>query len=215
MRKIAVSQRPRERLVAIGAAALSDAELVAILLGNGREELSAVDLGLELLAATGGVAELARLPVDALTEVSGIGIAKATRVVASFELARRAEAPTERIQLTTTTVIAKMAAQALRHARRETVLVLVADQQNGLLRTDVVASGAVDSVAFPVREVLAAVLRADGRAFAVAHNHPSGDPAPSVSDRNASRVLAQAADAVGVRFLDHVVVADRGWASAT
>ena len=215
IRDVARSQRPRERLLALGVGTLSDAELVAVLLGTGRIGGSAVDLALELLAQAGGVAGVARSEPALLVDVAGLGPAKAARLAGAFELARRADAPVDRAPLATTQAIARVAQQALLTTRRETLLVLIADQRNTLIRTEAIATGAVDSVTFPVREVMAAVIRRDGRAFAVAHNHPSGDPTPSEFDRRASRAFDAAAEAVGLRFLDHVVVAGLRWASAT
>jgi len=90
---------------------------------------------------------------------------------------------------------------------------VVADAANRVLRVVLVAIGGLDSSPLPVREVLHAVLRYDGRAFALAHNHPSGDPTPSVEDREATGAVGRAADAVGLRFLDHVVIAGSSWRS--
>lgn len=90
-------------------------------------------------------------------------------------------------------------------------MVVVVDAANRVLRVVPVATGGLDSSPLPVREVLHAVLRYDGRAFALAHNYPSGDPTPSVEDREATVSVVRAADAVGLRFLDHVVVAGSSW----
>ena len=100
-------------------------------------------------------------------------------------------------------------------ARRERVIVLVADAANRLQRTVVVSEGAIDRSLVPVREILNAVLRHDGRAFAIAHNHPSGDATPSDADGRDTADVAAAARAAGLRFLGHVVVTDAGWCSIT
>jgi DNA repair protein RadC len=98
--------------------------------------------------------------------------------------------------------------------RRERVVVLICNNANVVFRHVIVSEGSVDASIVSVREILNAVLRHDGRAFAVAHNHPSGDPTPSLDDYRATSDLAQASNVIGLRFLDHVVVAGDRWASA-
>ena len=100
-------------------------------------------------------------------------------------------------------------------ARTEQVVVVACDSQHRVCRIATVAHGGVDSSPFPVREILALVLRHDGVAFAVAHNHPGGTTEPSSQDRSATTELANAASAVGLRFLDHLIVAGDNWASVT
>lgn len=107
--------------------------------------------------------------------------------------------------------IATIATQILRTARRERLIVVILDSGHRLLRVVPISEGSVDRSLLPVREVLNAVLRNDGKAFAVAHNHPSGDPTPSDADHRVTRELCTAAKTVGLTFLDHVVVSDTSW----
>lgn len=208
-------QRPRERLAALGPAALTDGELLALLLRNGRRGESALEMAAELLAEHGGIAGLAVARPEELAMRSGIGAAKAASIIAAFHLANRARHDT-----TTATClrgaadVARIAQPMFAGARVERLLVLVCDARNRLRQPVFVAEGAIDQVAVPVREILNTVLRHDGRAFALAHNHPSGDPSPSIDDRRASTLLIEAARTVGLRFLDHVVVAGEQWRSA-
>jgi DNA repair protein RadC len=109
--------------------------------------------------------------------------------------------------------IAELVAPVLARERREKVVVLVTDAAHRLLGLAPVASGGVDASPLPVREVLQTVLRYDGRAFALAHNHPSGDPTPSTEDHRATDAVRRAADMVGLRFLDHVVIGGTSWRS--
>ncbi|MBF6545006.1 RadC family protein [Nocardia brasiliensis] len=212
---VPVEQRPRERLLALGPQALSDAELLALLLRHGRPGASALDLAVELLVEHGGLAELAAARPEELARRAGIGTAKAAALVAAFHLGARARTGTgTTTRLTGASDVAAAARPLFTGARVERLLVLVCDAQNRLRRKVFVAEGAVDQVAVPVREILNTVLRHDGRAFAVVHNHPSGDAAPSLDDRRATTLLAEAARTVGLRFLDHVVIAGEAWASA-
>ncbi|MFE3545085.1 RadC family protein [Nocardia sp. NPDC059177] len=210
-----VAQRPRERLRLLGPHALSDSELLALLLGQGTRGRSALEVAAQLIGDYGGLAELAAARPEELAARAGIGPAKAATVVAAFHLGTRSRTSADALpQLTAPDGIAAVALPLFAGARVERLLVLICDTQNRLRHRAFVAEGAIDHVAVPVREILNTVLRHDGRAFAVVHNHPSGDPEPSIDDRRASTLLQQAAATVGLRYLDHVVIAGDSWATA-
>lgn len=197
----------------VGPGALSDAELVAVVAGIEAQGRDDVAMGHELILECGGLRGLAAAFPEELTRSSGVDPTRAARLVAAFELAARATtAPTTRV-VDSAAAIAELVSPVLARERREKVVVLVADAANRVLRLVPVATGGLDSSPLPVREVLQAVLRYDGRAFALAHNHPSGDPTPSRHDREATAAVSRAADAVGLRFLDHVIVGGSSWRS--
>lgn len=205
--------QPRERLLRLGPGALSDAELVALVAGVAPPGCDEVSVGRELIEECGGLSGLAAAFPEELTRSAGIGPPEAARLLAAFELAARVtDAPTNRV-VDSAAAIAELVSPVLARERREKVLVLVADAVNRVIRLVPIATGGLDSSPVPVREVLQAVLRYDGRAFALAHNHPSGDPTPSVQDRETTAAVGRAADAVGLRFLDHVVIAGSSWRS--
>ena len=206
--------QPCQRLLRLGASVLSDAELVALVAdidGQGHHEVA---VGHEVIGECGGLPGLAMAFPEELMRSPGIGPAGAARLLAAFELAARAtDAPKNRV-LDSAASIAEVVSPVLARERREKVLVLVTDAANRVLRLVPVATGGLDSSPLPVREVLQTVLRYDGRGFALAHNHPSGDPTPSVQDREATEAVCRGADAAGLRFLDHVVIAWGCWQSA-
>lgn len=206
---------PRERLVGLGAAALSDAELVAIQLGTGRSGEGVLALAQSLLTEWGGVAGLARADVDELARRSGVGVAKASRLVAAFALADRSASAEPRTVVRTSADIAAVAVPRIGRARTEQVLLLVLDGHHRVCRVLTVASGGATSSVVPVREILSLVLRHDGVAFALAHNHPSGNAKPSAEDVAVTERLRRAAEETGLRFLDHVIVAGTDWNSVT
>lgn len=215
IRDLPDSQRPRERLFTLGAEALSDAELLALVLRDGRRGESVMNLATRLLADHGDLTVLAAAHPEELARWPGIGQAKAAALVAAFRLGRRVTTREVAPQaLRGPEDVAAAAQPLLVDARRERIVVLVCDAANRVRQKVVVAEAAVDRTPVPVREILNAVLRHDGRAFAVAHNHPSGNPEPSPADRETTAALARAARTVGLRFLDHVIVAGQAWSSA-
>ena len=207
-------ERPRERLAALGVHALNDRELLALILRSGMKGKSAIDLASELLAEFGGVDGLRRARFEELASLPGMGPAKAATIIASLSLGQRAERTDERVVLRSTDDIARAARGHLATLRTERVAVLICDSRNALQKVVVVSEGSADRAIFPVREILNAVLRNDGRSFALAHNHPGGDATPSEEDLRATKLISDAARTSGLRFLGHIVVAGGDWASA-
>jgi len=208
-------ERPRERLERLGPEALAERELLALVLGSGRRGESALDVATALLAEFAGLAQLARARPEELRRRGGIGAARAAALVAAFRLGRlAADAPDDAPVLRRPEDAAAIAMRELAGLRRERVIVLVCDAGNRLRRVVTVADGSIDRAPFPVREILNAVLRHDGKAFVVAHNHPSRDATPSTRDVAASAELESSARSVGLRMLDHIVVAGEAACSA-
>jgi len=208
-------QRPRERLLRLGPDALTDAELIALILGTGRRGASTIDIAQAILREHGGIGGLAACDPVSLAREPGVGTAKSARVVASLTLARRIAHTTAADDVIASSAdVVRVAAPLLSGLRRERVVVVVCGPGNRVRARVVVADGGADAAPMPVREVLAEVLRRDGVAFAVAHNHPGGDPTPSDADRRTTAALVDAAERCGLRFLDHVVVAGDAWRSA-
>ena len=210
------ADRPRERLYAYGPNALSDADLLSLLLHTGTRDEGVVDLAARILAEVGGPAGLARATPARLTSVRGCGAAKAAEIVAALELGRRCARAlaADRVQIAGPEDAAALLTPRLAHLEREQSIVLLLDRRHRLLRETTVGVGGVAHAPLEPREVLAAALREPGAAaFIVAHNHPSGDPEPSPEDRAVTRRIADAAAVVGVEYLDHVIVGSRGWVS--
>ncbi|MFN8187889.1 MAG: DNA repair protein RadC [Gaiellales bacterium] len=209
----AEAERPLERLATLGPRALTARELLALVLHDGRSGEQALDLAADLLADQGDLVTLARAHPDELARLPGMGAESAAAVVAAFQIGRLVGLEEAPLALKCSDDVATVAMAYLADARCERVIVLVCDAGNRLCRVVTVSEGSVDRSLVPVREILHAVLIHNGRAFALAHNHPSGDPTPSRADERATRDLRIAAGLVGLRFLDHVVVADRRWKS--
>lgn len=211
VKDLPVTDRPRERLLASGAAALADRELLALLLGHGTRESDAVDLAAQLIAHCGDLGELARSDAHRLLAVRGVGPAKAARIAAAFHLVRRAQEGPARARVTSSGDLASQAAPFLRGHPRERLVVVICDPRGSVLRRALMTEGGADHTSAPIREIITTVLTSGGAAFGVAHNHPSGSLDPSESDLATTQRLADAADTVGLRFLDHVIVTDTAW----
>jgi DNA repair protein RadC len=206
------AERPRERLCALGPSALADRELLSMVLGTGGSRgTGAHALAEQLLAAFGSIPALARAHPADLTALPGIGGAKAAALVSAFELARRAGAREDLHRVGSTLDLVDVVAPMLRGRTRERLVVVVCDIANQVLHCEVVSEGSAERSLVPVREVIVSVLRHDGQAFALAHNHPAGDATASAADIEATARIEEAAEAVGLRFLDHVVLTDAGW----
>lgn len=205
------SQRPRERLLRHGPAALTHAELLALVLRNGSAGRSALAVSHALLRRFGRLDHLASTPTLDLCRIDGIGPAAAAAVTAALHLGREAQQQPEPTHVLGTADLAAIARRHLSHLRRERVLVIACDGANRVRAVLTVADGAADHCLLPVREVLQAVLQHDAVAFGLAHNHPSGSLRPSTADVDRTRRVREAAAVVGVRFLDHVVVTASAW----
>lgn len=206
--------RPRERAAVLGLEALSTVELVSVLLStSGRPGRSVADLARTLLADHGSLHRLSTASIADLTRTSGVGPAKATTLCAAFELGRRADVGHATMPVLKTSGAIAAAAAPLLEGRQERLLVLSADHGLRQHGTDVVSRGGAHTTAAPVRDILAAVLRRDCSTFALAHRHPAGDPTPSAQDIAATDRIADAAEVVGLRLLDHVVLGGTRWRS--
>lgn len=203
-------ERPRERLLAQGPQALSDAELLAIYLRVGIRGKSAVDLARDLLNRhDGSLGRLVDAPVSELSRVPGIGLAKAAQLKASFELARRAlnEEMGRRDNFSSPGAVRDWLRLKLAHQQQEMFMALWLDAQNRLLHAEILFTGTLTQTSVYPREVVKQALAHNAAAVILAHNHPSGLAEPSNADEMMTRNLRQALALVDVKLLDHFIVA--------
>ena len=202
------AERPRERLRSLGPAALSDAELLAVLLRTGSRGRSAVDLGRELLLRSGGLAGL--LTAATLVKgVKGLGQAKGAQLAAAIEIARRSlrEQLGAGAALTSPGAVRDYLRLTLASREREVFLALFVDAQHRVIRCDEMFHGTLTQTSVYPREIVKAALAANAAAVIFAHNHPSGVAQPSRADELLTRQLKEALALVDVKVLDHFVVA--------
>ena len=208
--------RPRERLVRSGPSALSDSELVGILLGSGGRGRNAVDVAHALISRAGGLAALSRCSPEEMSSVPSVGLAKASSVAAAFELGRRAPLATGLLRkVRDAGDLAAVVREKVGDHSREEVFVVALDDGLRVLRVERLTVGTDSRCLLEPRDVLASVLKAGGTRFAVAHTHPSGEVQASSEDRRATGSLARAADTVGLQLVDHLIVTEKRWSSVS
>ncbi len=199
--------RPREKLSRLGPSALDNAELMALFISTGTKRRSAIDIGRDLITKYGSMGALGSLPVSELAKEYGLGLAKASKLAAAFELGTRvAREQIRDIPIDTPERIHDFFAPQLRHLAQEQVVVAVLDTRLRHIGTTVVSIGTVSESSAHPREVLRPVITRGAHGFVLIHNHPSGDPSPSRSDEVVTRRLVEAAKLMQVHFLDHVII---------
>ena len=203
-----VTERPRERLLAHGANALSNAELVAILLRTGLKGANAVEVGRQLLARFGSLQSLARASVTDLQKVKGIGRDKAVTLVAAFTIAGKmaAELQLESPVLDNPENVARLLRELNVLKTVETLQVVSLNTRRKLIRIDEVTDGTLDTLLVHPREVFKTAIAANAAAIVLAHNHPSGDPTPSEADIKVTRDLIRAGQLLHIEVLDHIII---------
>ncbi|MDF1498939.1 MAG: DNA repair protein RadC [Anaerolineales bacterium] len=202
------ADRPRERLASIGASALSNAELIAILLGSGIPGQNAVQLGQALLIDAGGVAHLPKISYKELCQRRGIGRAKAAQLIAAIELGRRISvaSPDDRPRIQSPDDAANLLIYEMGSLEQEHLKVLLLNTRNECLQTVEVYRGSLNSSLIRVGEIFREAIRQNAAAIIVAHNHPSGDPTPSPEDVAVTRAIVEAGKLVDIEVLDHLVI---------
>lgn len=213
MARIPAKDRPRERLDRLGPAALTDSELLALVIRSGAQGSSALDVGQELVGSGPGLGGLSELSAKAMCQGHAIGPAKAASLVAAFELGRRASQAGGPAQVTIRGPedIAAVARSHVTDAKREESIALVLNSAHRVIRVERLTVGTDDRCLVEPRDILGVVLRHGGRAFALVHTHPSGNPTPSSEDTRVTRELSRAAETLGLRFVDHVILAGSRW----
>jgi DNA repair protein RadC len=215
MRDVGEDERPRERLLQHGPGVLSDAELLAILIGSGTRGENVLDLARRVLQEAGGFAGLVRAEAPALLAVSGLGPAKAALILAAFEVSRRlqlTEVDDRPFLRTPEAVFAYLGPRFLGKTKEE-LLVLSLDTRGRLLGSMRAVQGTAESLQYRPAELFRDAIALDASGILLVHNHPSGNPSPSQHDLDATRDIAAAGEVLGIPLIDHVVIGHRAWVS--
>lgn len=208
IKSIPEQDRPRERLAREGVSVLSLAELIAIVLGSGMQGKSVLKLSQEILERFGTLERLLDASVSELTQIKGVGKAKATKLKAVFAIALKCKKPLplQKRAISSANDAYELALGEIAHIPQEVLLVILRDVRGCLVHYEKVAVGTLSQVLMHPREVFYPAVRYKAHSLIIAHNHPSGDPKPSQADLELTRTLAQAGKVMGIGLDDHLIV---------
>lgn len=211
LKGLPTEERPREKLLFQGKEALSNAELLAILLRSGTREKSALEVANEILAMDGnGILHLESCSPEELTSITGVGKAKACQILAALELGKRAATHPRKIkkEIANPDDIVQLFMEKMRYYKKEHFIVLLINAKGKILEECEISIGDLSSTLIHPREVFCRAVRRSAAAVVLVHNHPSGDPSPSKQDLETTQRLVQAAQILGIHVLDHIIIGD-------
>ena len=210
------NDRPREKLLQKGASVLSNAELIAILIGSGSRNESAVSLSKRILAsAKNNLIELGKLEIDALMNFKGIGEAKAISIVAAMELGRRRRNGTQlkKEKITSSVSVFELMHPHIGELPHEEFWIVYVNNSNKVLQTSQLSKGGITGTLVDVRLVFKTALRLGAVAIILVHNHPSGTLKPSEADRTLTQKLKKAGESLDIKVLDHLIITEKSYFS--
>ncbi len=215
IKELPPEERPRERLQKSGPDALSDSELLAIILRMGTGNVSATELARKLVTQYGGLKGIVSASFEELCEIKGIGTAKAAQIKAAFEIGRRFSQTidTEKDRIRCSEDAKNLFWHKMRTYDKEHFMIVLLDTKNRIIKTETVTIGILDSSIIHPREVFKSAIKSSAASVILVHNHPSGDPAPSRDDTSATIKLREAGELVGISVLDHVIIGEKSYYS--
>lgn len=215
IREWSPEDQPREKMMKYGAKALSNTELIAILISSGTTGISAIDLARTLLSRHQSLSELSGANISELKKVKGIGDAKAISLIAAFELAKRTgNNPFEdKTKFTSPEDIAAYFIPRMKNEKVENFIVCLLDTSNRLFREVKVSEGTLNATIVHPREVFREAISYSAASIVVVHNHPSGNPEPSNQDKAITKQLVSAGEVIGIKVLDHLIIAGNTFTS--
>lgn len=215
IKELPADMRPREKMFSEGPEALSNAELLAVLLRTGARTISAIDLATVLLARTGGLLGLAEASSDELCSVRGVGQAKVAQLKAAVELGKRlaCEVAGPKKIITRPADVYHLLKERMRYYDREYFKAVFLNTKHHVLTIETVSIGNLNSSLVHPRELFKSSIRKSAAALILAHNHPSGDPSPSREDIEITKRLAEAGKIIGIEVLDHIIIGEQDFVS--
>lgn len=204
--------RPRERFLRQGPEALSDAELLAIILRTGKKGENAIDMSNRLIAEY-GLDKLFGCSLKELQKIKGIGPSKAMQILSISELNKRQSLAKKNIKkITCAEDVFDLYHERLKDEKQEQFIVLALNNKNGIIKEEIISKGVIDSAIIDPREVFKPAIRSSAAKIILVHNHPSGDPLPSKEDQEVTRKLIESGELLGIKVLDHVIIGrDEYW----
>ncbi|WZL71586.1 DNA repair protein RadC [Clostridiaceae bacterium 35-E11] len=216
IKKMAKCERPREKLIAFGVNALSNAELLAILIRTGTKDASAIELSNRILATNeDGIRFLADCTVEELSGIKGIGPTKGCQIVAAIELGKRLAMSNLQVKSTIKSPgdVANIFMEEMRYYKKEYFKILLLNTKNQIVSSEDISIGSLNSSLVHPREVFVKAIKKSACAIILIHNHPSGNAHPSKEDINITKRLIEAGKIIGIEVLDHVIIGDGSYIS--
>ncbi len=204
-------ERPREKLYKYGPKALSNSELLAIIIRIGNKQNTAIEISQRLLSLDKrGLAFLSELSIEELTSIDGIGKCKASQVMAMIELGKRISASSgeNKVCITSPMDVANILMEEMRYFKKEYFRIVLLDTKNHVISIEDISIGSLNSSIVHPREVFNVAIKRSSASIILIHNHPSGDPSPSKEDVNITNRLVECGEIVGIRVLDHIIIGD-------
>ncbi len=211
IKNMPVSERPREKMVTYGCQSLSNAELLAIVLSTGTKDKTAIDLARGILNMSNeGLRTLTNCTMEELMQIRGIGLAKASQVMAAVELGKRIAltANVNNYKIQGPEDVSNLLMEEMRYLNKEIFNIILLNTKNNVIAIENISVGSLNASIVHPREVFNIAIRRSSSAIILAHNHPSGDPKPSTEDINITKRLIEAGTIIGINVLDHIIIGD-------
>lgn len=208
IKEMPTQERPREKMINHGPSALSNSELLAILIRTGSKEKSAIDLGNEVIKKIDGLTKIHDVTHEELLNINGIGNAKACVLLASIELNKRISslALKKRVRITSPNDIINIFMDELRFEKRENFITVLLNTKNEVISKEIISIGNLNTSIVHPREVYKLAIKKSASSIIFIHNHPSGDSKPSKNDKNITNRLVKAGDIIGIDVIDHIIL---------
>lgn len=214
--ELPASERPVEKVMSMGVGSLSNSELLAVILGSGAREKSAIHLAEEIISKNAdGISYLAESSAEELMEVNGVGEKKAARILCAVELGKRISASSEKIRVSVSnnSDIANLFMESMRYEKKERVKALLLNAKGEIISTEEISVGGLNSSPIHPREAFSQAVRRAACAVIFVHNHPSGNPTPSDEDIMVTKRLKEAGSILGINVLDHIIIGNGKYTS--
>lgn len=209
IKDLPLSERPREKLLAIGPGGLSNAELLAVIIRTGTGNETAIEVSRRIISMdTRGISFLGDAHVEDLTEVKGIGKCKAAQILAAIELGKRIKrvTPFDKTRVTSPEIIANVVMEDMKPLQKEHFNIAILDTKNQIIGIENISIGTLNASIVHPRDVFKVAIKKNANSIILIHNHPSGDPAPSNEDINITKRLIEAGNIIGIKVIDHIIV---------
>lgn len=213
LKELISEDKPREKLLKKGAEYLTDSELLAIILRTGNKSESVTELSNRILKRIGGVKNLKNMTINTLTQIEGIKLGKASSILASFELAKRALKNDEPIKFKNTIDMYNYIKNDFLYELQEKFIILLFDKQFKLIKKCEVFKGTIDAVNVYPREIFKEALKENASFIVLAHNHPGGEVMPSIQDDETTKILVKNGQLIGIKVIDHLIVTPNSYFS--